>query len=438
MAQTESVLAVRGTFVDFKGVVSDPKSIESSVRYFEDGLLIVKKGRVEWLGEWAEGAAKVPDGCTVRDYRGKIIVPGFIDIHAHYPQTEMLGAYGEQLLDWLNKYTFPTEGRYSDKSYADEMSDVFLRQLLRNGTTTAMVFCAVFKESAEALFEAAEKRDMRVIAGKVMMDRNAPDYLLDTPKSSYEDSKELIEKWHKRGRLLYAVTPRFAPTSSPEQLKMAQRLMEEHPDVYMQTHLCENKNEIEWVKSLFPKNRNYLDVYDSYGLTGSRSVFAHCIHLTEDEWKCMGATRSVAAFCPTSNLYLGSGLFNKAKANEYGVRVGLATDVGAGTTFNQLETLNEAYKVLQLQGYKFSAFEALYTATLGSAHALSLDGCIGNFDKGKEGDFVVLDPSCTPLRQLRYDNSKNISEKLFILITLGDDRCIYKTYVNGRLAHERG
>lgn len=437
MADNHLTLAVRGAFLDFSGLVEDAASLESKARYFDDGLLLVENGTIRWLGPWEEGRAKLPENLRVRDYRGKLIIPGLIDTHLHYPQAEMVGAYGEQLLDWLNRYTFPTERRYADKHYASEMSDFFIKQLLRNGTTTAMVFCTVFPQSVDALFEAAEKKEMRLIAGKVMMDRNAPDYLLDTPGSSYEDSKALIEKWHKRGRLLYSVTPRFAPTSSPEQLKMAGKLLEEHPDVYLQTHLSENKNEIAWVKELFPKNKGYLDVYDSFGLTGPLSTFAHCIHLEEEEWQCLGRTDSVIAFCPTSNLYLGSGLFNMAKAREHHVRVGLATDIGAGTSFCQLKTLNEAYKVLQLMGYKLSALEALYTATLGSARALSLEKVIGNFDQGKEADFVVIDQTSTPLRQLRYDNSQTLFEKLFVLTTLGDDRCIYRTYINGCLAYER-
>lgn len=430
--------AIRGSFLDIAKTVDSAEEIPANVRYIEDGLMLIKDGKIDWIGEWEQGKNYVPENVRVRDYQGKMIVPGFIDTHVHYPQSEMVGAYGEQLLEWLNNYTFPTERRYGDIEYAKEMSEFFVKQLLRNGTTTALVFCTVHPESVDALFEVAENINMRIIAGKVMMDRNAPDYLLDTPESSYTESKALIEKWHKKGRALYAITPRFAPTSTPEQLDMARKLKEEYPDTYIHTHLCENRNEIAWVKELFPEQDGYLDVYHHHGLTGSRSVFAHSIHLDDAEWECLEKTDSALSFCPTSNLYLGSGLFRLQEAWKRNVKVGIGTDIGAGTTFNQLQTLNEAYKVMQLQGYKLSAFEAFYLATLGGAKSLSVDNLIGNFDVGKEADFVVLNPSATPLQQMRYDNSKDLAEKLFVLITLGDDRCVYRTYVDGRLAFERG
>ena len=252
-----------------------------------------------------------------------------------------------------------------------------------------------------------------------------------------ESIKALINRWHEKGRALYAITPRFAPTSTPEQLDAAAALMKEHPTAYMQTHLSENKNEIAWVKSLFPENSGYLDVYHRRGLTGKRSVFAHCIHLEEDEWDCMRETDSVIAFCPTSNFYLGSGLFDWRKAEKNKVRITTSTDVGAGTSFSLIQTLNEAYKVLQMQGQKMSAFESLYSATLGSAVALDLQDKIGNFAVGKEADFVVLNPTATPLQQLRYDNSKSLQDRLFVLFTLGDDRNVYRTYVDGRVVYER-
>ncbi len=260
-------------------------------------------------------------------------MPGFIDTHIHYPQAEMVGAYGEQLLEWLNNYTFPTEARYKDRDYSKEMSKFFIKQLLRNGTTTGMVFGTVHPESVDALFSEANKLNMRIVAGKVMMDRNAPDYLLDTPETSYNQTKTLIEKWHKKDRLLYAITPRFAPTSTPEQLEMAHKLREEYPDTYIHTHLSENTNEIAWVKELFPEQDGYLDVYHHYGLTGSKSVFAHCVHLEDQEWDCIQETDSAIAFCPTSNLYLGSGLFKMQEAWKRNVKVGIGTDIGAGTTF---------------------------------------------------------------------------------------------------------
>ena len=437
MSEQKSLKAIRGNFLDIVKTVEQPEEIESHLRFIEDGLMLVRSGKVEWFGQWEEGKHLIPEGIRVRDYSGKMIVPGFIDTHIHYPQSEMVGAYGEQLLEWLNKHTFPAERRYNDIEYAREMSAFFIKQLLRNGTTTALVFGTVHPESVDALFEAAHNINMRMIAGKVMMDRNAPDYLLDTAETSYTQSKALIERWHRNGRLLYAITPRFAPTSTPEQLAMAQRLREEYPDTYLHTHLCENKDEIAWVKSLYPDRKNYLDVYHHYGLTGKNSVFAHCVHLEEQEWDCLRDSGSSIAFCPTSNLYLGSGLFNLKKAWNKQTKVGMGTDIGAGTTFNMLQTLNEAYKVMQLQGWRMSAYEAFYLATLGGAKALGLDDIIGNFNVGKEADFVVLEPTATPLQQLRYDNSVTLMDKLFVMMTLGDDRSIYRTYVDGQLVYER-
>ncbi|WP_447879354.1 guanine deaminase [Serratia fonticola] len=437
MEREQSIKAVRGSFLDITRTVQHPEEIEGHLRFIKDGLLIVRDGRVEWFGDWEEGHHQIPDSIRVRDYSGKMIVPGFIDTHIHYPQCEMVGAYGEQLLDWLNKHTFPAEKRYNDLEYAREMSAFFIKQLLRNGTTTALVFGTVHPESVEALFESARHINMRMIAGKVMMDRNAPDYLLDTAESSYSQTKALIERWHNNGRLLYAITPRFAPTSSPEQLEMVQRLRQEYPDVYLHTHLSENRDEVAWVKALYPERTSYLDVYHHYGMTGRKSVFAHCVHLEDAEWDCLHQTQSSIAFCPTSNLYLGSGLFNLPNAWRKKVRVGMGTDIGAGTTFNMLQTLNEAYKIMQLQGYRLSAYEAFYLATLGGADALGLADTIGNFNLGKEADFVVLEPTATPLQQLRYDNSKTLMDKLFVMMTLGDDRSIYRTYVDGRLVYER-
>lgn len=437
MSEQHSLKAIRGNFLDIVKTVEQPEEIESHLRFIEDGLMLLRSGKVEWFGTWQEGKHLIPKGIRVRDYSGKMIVPGFVDTHIHYPQSEMVGAYGEQLLEWLNKHTFPAERRYNDIEYAREMSAFFIKQLLRNGTTTALVFGTVHPESVDALFEAAHNINMRMIAGKVMMDRNAPDYLLDTAETSYSQSKALIERWHHNGRLLYAITPRFAPTSTPEQLAMAQRLREEYPDTYLHTHLCENKDEIEWVKALYPERKGYLDVYHHYGLTGKNSVFAHCVHLEEPEWDCLRDTGSSIAFCPTSNLYLGSGLFNLKKAWHKQIKVGMGTDIGAGTTFNMLQTLNEAYKVMQLQGWRMSAYEAFYLATLGGAKALGLDDIIGNFNIGKEADFVVLEPTATPLQQLRYDNSVTLMDKLFVMMTLGDDRSIYRTYVDGQLVYER-
>lgn len=433
MSATENY-AIRSSFFDIAATVNDPSLVEQQARYIEDGLLIINAGRVISLRPWQEAEGMLPADCLILDRRGKLIVPGFIDCHIHYPQTEMVGAFGEQLLNWLENYTFPAEAHYHNADHAAAMSEFFLQQLLSNGTTSALVFGTVHPESVEALFQAAGRRNMRIIAGKVMMDRNAPDYLLETPEQSYQQTRALIQRWHKRGRLGYALTPRFAPTSSPELLEKVAQLHQEFPDTWIHTHLAENQQEVAWVKALFPAQAHYLDVYHHYQLTGPRSVFAHCLHLEAEEWHCLHQSDSAVAFCPTSNLFLGSGLFNLARSWQQQVKTGIGTDIGAGTTFNMLQTLGEAYKVSQLQNYKLHASEAFYHATLGGARALSLDHLIGNFTPGKEADFVVLDPQATPLQALRWDNSRDIWEKLFVLMTLGDDRTIAETWVNGQCA----
>lgn len=427
---------LRASFFDFTALAAQPDDIAANARYLEDGLLTLRDGKVVSLESWQIAEGRV-DPTRVTDLRGKLIVPGFIDTHNHYPQTEMIGAFGEQLLEWLNQYTFPVESQYHCPDHAAKMSAFFLHQLLSNGTTTALVFGTVHKQSVDSLFSAAQQLDMRLIAGKVMMDRNAPEYLTETPEESYQHSRELIERWHQRGRLSYALTPRFAPTSSPELLDKVRQLREEFPDVWMHTHLSENPQEIAWVKALFPERAGYLDVYHHHQLTGKRSVFAHCLHLEDQEWQCLHDTDSSIAFCPTSNLFLGSGLFNIKRCWQQGVRMGIGTDVGAGTTFNLLQTLGEAYKVGQLQQYKLSACEAFYHATLGGAHALDLDDVIGNFNPGKEADFVVLDAAVSPLQKLRNANSKDIWERLFVMMTLGDDRNIAQTWVSGKPVWQR-
>ncbi|WP_425880138.1 guanine deaminase [Acinetobacter sp. TWP2-2-3] len=431
MSSVIATTAIRGRFLDIQNTVAQARDIHDQVRYVEDGLVIIHEGKIQWFGPWQEGQSRLPTDLELQHYPDQLIVPGFIDTHIHFPQTEMVGAYGEQLLEWLNTYTFPTEIQFQDAFYSERIAEFFVQELLKNGTTTALVFCTVHPESVDALFNAATTRNMRLIAGKVLMDRHAPEALTDTAETAYIDSKTLIEKWHGQGRNLYAITPRFAPTSTPEQLQKAGQLKSEYPDVYVHTHLSENKNEIAWVKELFPEREGYLDVYHHYGLTGSKSVFAHCVHLEDKEWDCMHQTDSAIAFCPTSNLFLGSGLFPLKKTWDKGVKVGLGTDIGAGTSFNQLQTLNEAYKVQQLQGEKLSAFEALYHATLGGAKALSLDDRLGNFNIGKEADFVVLDLNATALQQLRQSKAKNIEDAFFALTMLGDDRNIAATYVYG-------
>ena len=418
--------------------IADPAvvGVEHSYEYFEDGLLVIDNGQVAKVGHATELLPSLK-GVAISEYRDALITPGFIDTHIHYPQTGMIASYGEQLLDWLNTYTFPTEQQFADKVHASEVAGIFLKELLRNGTTTALVFGSVHKQSVDAFFEAAEALNLRMIAGKVLMDRNAPDYLTDTAETGYADSKELIERWHGTGRLHYAVTPRFAPTSTPEQLTLAGKLFAEYPGLYMHTHLSENRQEIDWVKALFPERTGYLDVYDHYKLIGARAVFAHGVHLCDEECQRLAETGSAVAFCPTSNLFLGSGLFDLNKLEAHGVRVGLGTDVGAGTSFSQLQSLNEAYKVMQLQGKKLDPFKSLYLATLGGANALYLDDKLGNFESGKDADFVVLDYNATPLISYRMQQAKSLAERLFALTMLGDDRAIKATFAAGQCVHRR-
>ena len=409
----------------------------SAVAFFDDGLLLVENGHVKQLGEASALMPDLPADVRVEDYSGKLILPGFIDVHIHFPQTDMIASYGEQLLDWLEKYAFPSERRFEDADHAAEVAAFFIDELLRNGTTTAQVLGTVHPGSVDAIFEAAGTKNMRLIAGKVLMDRNCPDDLQDTADTAYRDSKPLIERWHRQGRLLYAITPRFAPTSSPAQLDRAGQLSREHPDTFMHTHVAENKAEVTWVSELFPESRSYLDVYDRYGLLRERSTFAHCIHLDRADRKRMAATGAAMAFCPSANLFLGSGLFDIGAAKDLGVRVGLGTDVGAGTSFNQLRTLSDAYKVTQLNGQKLAPLQALYLATLAGAKALYLDDKIGNFETGKEADFIALDWHSTPLLGRRVDATKDLVEKLFALIMLGDDRAIFATHIMGRRAYQR-
>ncbi|WP_432698110.1 guanine deaminase [Marinobacterium sp. YM272] len=419
--------------------LGDPAELglENSYRYFEDGMLVVENGRITALGDAAEIAKTLGSGTSIHHYRDALITPGFIDTHIHYPQTGMIASYGEQLLDWLENYTFPAEQQFADPAHAAEVSEIFVNELLRNGTTTALVFGTVHPQSVDAFFSTAEKRNLRMIAGKVMMDRNAPEALTDTPETGYRDSKALIERWHGKGRLHYAVTPRFAPTSSPEQLATAGQLLREHEGLYLHTHLSENRNEIEWVKELFPEQNGYLDVYDHHNLLGKRSVFAHGVHLCDEECQRLAETDSAIAFCPTSNLFLGSGLFNLPQAEQHKIKVGLGTDVGAGTSFSMLQTLNEAYKVMQLQGTKLHPFKSFYLATLGGARALELDQQVGTLEPGSEADFVVLDYNATPLMSYRMQQAKSLEERLFVLMTLGDDRAVKETFAMGEKVYNR-
>ena len=409
-------------------------SESSALEYFEDGLLVIENGLVVEAGDASSLLPQLSDDVAIRKYPGKIIVPGFIDCHVHFPQLDIIASYGEQLLDWLNRYAYPAEAKFADENYAREIAEVFLGELLRNGTTTALVFGTVHAHSVDAILEAAESRGMRLIAGKVLMDSNCPDELQDSPESAYADSKALIERWHGKDRLGYAITPRFALTSSEEQLAAAGRLASEYPDVWIHTHLAENRAEVEEIARQFPKSRSYLDVYDHYGLLRERAVFAHCLHMDDEDRSCMAAKGGAAAFCPTSNLFLGSGLFDLRTLRAANIRVGLGTDLGGGTSLSLLRTASEAYKVLHLQDQALPASRALYLSTLGAAEALYLDDKVGNFEPGKEADFVVLDPAGSSLSERRTRVARSIEESLFAITMLGDDRNVAATYVAGRLA----
>ncbi|HSC66658.1 MAG TPA: guanine deaminase [Cellvibrio sp.] len=409
----------------------------AGIEYFKDGVLLVEQGRVKAVGSAEDIARQGWDLRQCDHFPEHLLMPGFIDSHIHYPQTSVIASYGEQLLDWLNNFTFPTELQFSDPEFAALAAQEFLKFLLQNGTTTAMVYTTVFAQSTHAFFAAAEKMNLRMIAGKVMMDRNAPAGLLDTSASSDVECRELINAWHNTRRLQYALTPRFAPTSSPEQLAVTGQLYRDYPGLYLQTHLSENQQEIAWIKTLYPAARDYLDVYDHYGLLGPRSVFGHGIHLSDGEVARLAQTQSGIAFCPTSNLFLGSGLLNMARLEDAGIPVSLATDVGGGTSFSQLRTLAEAYKVLQLQGQNLHPLKGFYMATLGNARALQLDNCIGNFESGKEADFILINLGATPLQALRQSTAVDISEKLFALMTLGDEHNIARAYIMGKLVFSR-
>ncbi len=472
-----NITAHRGSILHFLDHPSRPNAYE----FFEDGLLVIEDGHVHAIGSAQSmlqqlGAAFDLSKVDVIEHPNALILPGLIDTHIHYPQAEMICAYGEQLLDWLEQYTFPTELQYADKAYASERAHEVLDLLLSHGTTTALFFCTVHPQSVTALFEVALERNMRIMAGKVMMDRNAPEALLDkSADSSYDESKALIEDWHGKGRLGYAVTPRFAPTSTGEQLAAAGRLLQEYPTVFFQTHLSENMDEIAWVKALFPEQNGYLDVYDHHNLVTDRSLFAHCIHLEPEEWQRLGACGSSIAFCPSSNHFLGSGFFDLERAEQEKIKVSIGTDVGAGSSVSLLNTLLRAYESQQLlkqqkraiaeackeskehsvhrekQGVKedfkegFTAFKALYLATLGGARALHLEDKIGNLQPGKEADFIVLNLTKPPLLNRRCQHSRqnrdqsrhqsqeaSLHDLLFSICSLSDVSTVERTYILGK------
>lgn len=425
-------VAYRGTIVHFLGDPGlDP---EGALEVFDDGLLVVEAGLVMAVGRHEDLRPRLEPDAQIVDYRGCLLMPGFVDTHVHYVQTDVIASPGRDLLDWLERYTFPAERTFADPLHARAVAEFFLDELIRNGTTTALVYGSVHKTSIDVFFEAAQARGMRMVAGKSLMDRYCPDDLRDTPESGYRDTAALLERWDGVDRLNCAITVRFAVTSSPQQFERTAELARAYPDAHVHSHVAENVDEIAWVRRLFPERRSYLDVYDHYGLLRPRAVYAHCIHLDADDRARMGASGAAAAFSPTSNLFLGSGLFDLGAADAAGMRVGMATDVGGGTSFSMLRTLAEAYKVVQLTQQRMSALRAFYFATLGGARALGLDERIGNFVPGHEADFVVLDPAATPIAARRAAQARSIEEQLFLLMMLGDDRSVRATVIGGVIA----
>lgn len=430
-ATANSRSAHRGALLHFLGDPGDHDHA-GAYEYWPDGLLVVANGRVEAAGPAPPLLGALSADVPVHGHGDALILPGFIDTHIHYPQTDVIASAGRDLLDWLEHYTFPAERRFEDAEHARGVAEFFFDELARNGTTTAQVLGTVHKVATEVFFATAAARNLRMIAGKLLMDRHCPDYLRDTAADGERETRELIEKWHGHERLHYAITPRFAPTSSNEQLASAGRLARDYPDVFIHTHLAENTSEVAWVGKLFPEARSYLDVYDRAGLLRERATYAHCIYLDATDRERMAATGASAAFCPTSNLYLGSGLFDIAAADAASLSISLATDVGGGTSFSMLRTMGEAYKVAKLLNQPLSPLRMFYLATLGGARTLGLSDRIGSFSPGREADFIVLDGRATPLMSRRFDQSPALSERLLLLATLGDDRNVMQTYVLGQ------
>jgi len=425
------VRAIRGRVLTFLRAPSGAGDAQS-YRYIEDGVVVVKDGRIDSVGPAAESAARLPPTTNVDHHADALIMPGFIDPHIHYPQTQVIASYGAQLLEWLQKYTFVEEQKFADPEHAARNAEFFLDELARNGTTTACAYGSAHPTSAEALFAAAHRRNAAMITGNAIMNRNGPPGLLEPARDAVAASRDLIRRWHGTGRQRYAVTPRFAITSTDDQLAAAGALLAEFPTVLMQTHLDENKNEIATVKRLFPDEPSYTAVYARFGLLGPRSLLGHCIHLGDDEVALLRDTRSVAVFCPTSNLFIGSGLFNYERLAAAGVRIALATDVGGGTSYSMLRTAAEAYKVMQLQGQNLPALAAFDLITRGNASALGLDGEIGTIAPGAFADLVVLDSRATSAMAHRMEVTRDLEEELFVLMTMGDDRAVRQTYIAGQ------
>lgn len=430
-----SVVLYRGRTLSFSRA---PEYIDDagSYRYEGDGALLVEDGKIVAMGDFATVNAAAPEGTVVIDHRPHLILPGLIDTHVHFPQMQVIASYAANLLEWLNTYTFPEECRFVEQSHAERIARAFFDEFFRNGTTTAVAYCSVHKASADAYFAESLRRGSLMIGGKVMMDRNAPQGLLDTPETGYDETRQVIADWHAKGRNHVAITPRFAITSTPEQMERVQALAEEFPDLHIQTHLSENHDEIRYTCELFPDAKDYTDIYAQYGLLGKKSLFGHAIHLSDREADAMSEAGAVAVHCPTSNLFLGSGLFplRKYQRRDKKLRIAVATDIGGGSSYSMLKTMDEAYKIQQLLGERLNPLESFHLMTLGNAEALSLEDRIGTLEPGTDADFVVLNAAATPAMRLRMETVKSLAEELFLLQTLGDDRSVVETYVAGRAA----
>ncbi|MEK1930717.1 MAG: guanine deaminase [Pararhizobium sp.] len=424
-------LLIRGRVLTF---VNEPQGIDDTASYLaiEDGAVLVRDGKIAAVGDHADIRRIAGADVTIADHRPHLVLPGLIDTHLHFPQTQAIASYGAQLLEWLNTYIFVEEQKFAEPDHAAFVAGRFMDELLSNGTTTAVAYCSVHPQSVDAYFTAAEQRGMLMVGGKVMMDRNAPDALRDTPSQGYDETKRLIGQWHGRGRAHYAISPRFAITSTPEQMEIAQALVAEHRDCYVQTHLSENRDEIAFATSLYPDAKDYTDIYARYDLLTGKTLLGHCIYLSDREISVLAETGAVGVFCPTSNLFLGSGLFDRDRFDRLGARWSVATDVGAGTSFSMLETMDEAYKVLHLQGQRLSPLNSFYRMTLGNARALGLQDRIGSLHAGSDADIVVLDSRGKSAMELRMRTAKSLVEELFILQTMGDDRCVAEVYVAGK------
>ena len=429
-----SALLLRGRLLSFR---ARPEGLDDRASYVfeEDGGVLIRDGKIAASGDFSIVSRDAGDA-TFIDHRPNLILPGFIDAHVHVPQMQVIASYGAELLEWLNTYTFPEETKFANTQHGRRIARLFCDEMVRHGTTTVAAYCSVHRQSADAFFAEALSRDMLVIAGKVMMDRNAPDGLRDTPQSSYDDTKALIADWHGKGRLHYAVTPRFAITSTPEQMEMAGALMRECPHLHMQTHLSENHAEIAFTQELYPWSKDYTDVYEHYGLLGQKALFGHSIHLSEREADALSDSGSIAVFCPTSNLFLGSGLFDWQRYSKRAkpLRIAVASDVGGGTNYSMLRTMDEGYKVIALLGEKINPFASFWQITLGNAKALSIDDRVGTLDAGTDADITVLDARATPTMALRMETVSSLAEELFLLQTLGDDRAVREVYVAGKPA----